>query len=207
MNEDFLLNSLDYNIRSIEEIYNKKDIIVKSNEDILKNITNLEHQIIDLKECKGYYSVAVNEIYEISIKALKDTLDTALQFIIFDRDLTTELVLEDKRGTKTLNIAIMDNETGYEVDIKDGTGMGIATVVSFVLKLYYLINKDSKILILDEKYSNVSVEYTPKFFEFMHKMADEKDFIILMVSHDERFVQYADRIYQVSKGFVTRLTR
>ena len=207
MNEDFLLNSLDYNIRSLEEIYNKKDIIVKSNEDILKSITNLEHQIIDLKECKGYYSVAVNEIYEISIKALKDTLDTALQFIIFDRDLTTELVLEDKRGTKTLNIAIMDNETGYEVDIKDGTGMGIATVVSFVLKLYYLINKDSKILILDEKYSNVSVEYTPKFFEFMHKMADEKDFIILMVSHDERFVQYADRIYQVSKGFVTRLTR
>ena len=207
MNEDFLLNSLDYNIRSLEEIYNKKDIIVKSNEDILKSITNLEHQIIDLKECKGYYSVAVNEINEISIKALKDTLDTALQFIIFDRDLTTELVLEDKRGTKTLNIAIMDNETGYEVDIKDGTGMGIATVVSFVLKLYYLINKDSKILILDEKYSNVSVEYTPKFFEFMHKMADEKDFIILMVSHDERFVQYADRIYQVSKGFVTRLTR
>ena len=203
MSEDFLLNSLDYNIRQLEEYSNKKYIVMKNNEDLLKNISNLENNVLELKECKGFYSIAVNEIYEVSIKALKDTLDTALQFIMYDRDLTTQLVLEDKRGTKTLNITIMDNETGHEVDIKDGTGMGIACIVSFILKLYYLINKNSNILMLDEKYSNVSSEYTPKFFEFMSKTAQDKDFIILMITHDPRFTEYADRVYQVNKGCVS----
>lgn len=204
---DYLIESLDFNIKSLEEIFKKKDLIEKNNIEILKTLAKLENQIIDLKDCKGYYSIAVDEIYETSIKALKDTLDTALQFIIFDRDLSAELILEDKRGTKTLNISIRDNDCDEEIDIKEGTGMGIATIISFVLKLYYLINKDSKILLLDEKYSNVSVEYMPKFFEFMCKMTDEKDFIIIIISHDERFVPYVQQVFQVSKGSVTRLTR
>jgi len=204
---DYLIESLDFNIKSLEEIFKKKDLIEKNNIEILKTLAKLENQIIDLKDCKGYYSIAVNEIYETSIKALKDTLDTALQFIIFDRDLSAELILEDKRGTKTLNISIRDNDCDEEIDIKEGTGMGIATIISFVLKLYYLINKDSKILLLDEKYSNVSVEYMPKFFEFMCKMTDEKDFIIIIISHDERFTPYVQQVFQVSKGSVTRLTR
>ena len=204
---DYLIESLDYTIKSLEELYNKKFTIVRSNDEILKIIARLDNQAVELKECKGYYSLAVNEIYEISIKALKDTLDTALQFVIFDRNLSSELILEDKRGTKTLSISIMDNDYGEDIDIKEGTGMGIATIISFVLKLYYLINKDSKILLLDEKYSNVSVEYMPRFFEFMKKMCDDKEFIMVLVSHDERFAPYADQVFQVSKGSVTRLIR
>ena len=201
----YLIDSLEFNIRSLEELFKKKLFIEKNNEEILKHIASIEYQIIEIKECKGFYSIAVNEIYETSIKALKDTLDTALQYIIFDRSLSAELVLEDKRGTKSLSITIMDNDCGYEVDIKEGTGMGISTIISYVLKLYYLINKDSKVLILDEKYSNVSIEYMPKFFEFMRRMTVEKEFIVVMVSHDNRFTDYVDYIYQVNQGNVVKI--
>ena len=51
-----------------------------------------------------------------------------------------KLELEDKRGAKTLNLALIDNEKGFEVDLKDGVGQGVRTIISFVLKAYYLVN-------------------------------------------------------------------
>lgn len=202
---DYLLESLEYNIRQIEDFSRKKDFIVQNNDKILKSMSNLENKIFELHECKNYYSIAVNEIYEKSIKSLKDTLDTALQFIIHDRDFTSRLLLEDRRGTKTLNISIIDNDEGEEIDLREGTGMGVATIISAILKIFYLLNKDSRILLLDEKYSAVSENYIEKFYDFLRSLCKTKGFTIVLISHDPRQIQYADYIYQISRGVVTKV--
>jgi ABC-type lipoprotein export system ATPase subunit len=84
--------------------------------------------------------------------------------------------------------------------LKDGVGQGVRTIISFILKAYYLINKDSKLLFLDEKYSALSDHYVPRFFEFMKKMADERGMILVLITHDTRFSEYADKTYLVNDG-------
>ena len=55
---------------------------------------------------------------------------------------------------------------------------------------------------LDQKYSALSAQYIPYSMEFLKKFTEERDFIIVMITHDNRFVNYGDKVYIVADGIV-----
>ena len=134
-----------------------------------KEVEQYSERLKFLKGSKELYLKAVDVLYQESIGVLQDTLDTALQYVMNDKDYSIKLELEDKRGTKSLNLALLDNTKGFEVDLKDGVGNGIRAIISFVLKAYYLVNENSRVLLLDEKYSQISAQYVPYFMTFLKK--------------------------------------
>lgn len=197
--------SVKYGIHGIntllEQVPGLEEAKVYTEEQIEESNKNIKF----LEETKEYYVKAVDILYEESIGALKETLNSALRYIIYDKNYNCNLTLDDKRGTKTLELSLVDLDEDFEVDLKDGAGQGIRTIISFILKAYYLINKGSRVLFLDEKYSALSEHYIPRFFEFMKKMADEKNMIIVLITHDNRFMDYADNVYTVNSGNVTQV--
>jgi len=198
-----VIDSINYTINQLEILDKTRKQLELSIKDIEKNIEKINQSLLDSKEEKTYYGKAIDIIYQESIGGLKDTINTALQYVFYDRSLEVELVLEDKRGTKTLDISLNDLDKDiFGLDIKEDEGQGIAAVISSVLKTFYLLNKGSYILLLDEKYSNVSREYVERFFTFLKQLAKEKHFIIVLVTHDDRFNDYASKVYQVSGGNV-----
>lgn len=197
------IDSLEYTIKSCESLFNKEEII-KGNLVALQNeLKEKENYLQFLKGAKEKYTTVVNELYEESIVALKDTLNTALKYIILDKNYSINIILEDKKGSKSLSFLLIDEDNGFEVDLKDGVGQGVRTIISFVLKTYYLLNQNSKILFLDEKYSALSSHYIPRFYEFMKKFCDENDFIIVMISHIDSQIEYADKIYYLNDGVIS----
>lgn len=197
------IDSLEYTIKSCESLFNKEEMI-KGNLIALQNeLKEKEKYLQFLKGAKEKYTTVVNELYEESIVALKDTLNTALKYIIFDKNYSINIILEDKKGSKSLSFLLIDEDNGFEVDLKDGVGQGVRTIISFVLKTYYLLNQNSKVLFLDEKYSALSSHYIPRFYEFMKKFCDENDFIIVMISHIDSQIEYADKIYYLNDGVIT----
>lgn len=196
------IDSVNYCINGIETLLEQESYLRTSLADIRKTLDDLDKNIAFLEETKQYYIKAVDVMYEESIGTLKDTLNTALRYIIFDKNYACNLTLEDKRGTKNLYISLVDLDDNFEVDLKDGVGQGVRTIISFILKAFYLINQDSKLLFLDEKYSALSEHYIPRFFEFMKSMADEKGLIIVIITHDARFMSYADKTYIINDGVV-----
>lgn len=198
-----LLESIDYNIKSVEDLLNKRTYLATLEESTKKELLKIDDTIEFIKESKTYYVKAVDIMYEESIGSLKDTLNTALQYIMFDKNYKVNMILEDKRGGKTLDITLVDLDEDFEVDLKDGVGQGVRTIISFVLKMYYLINKDSKILFLDEKYSALSEHYIPRFFEFASQLLKEKEMTLVMITHDNRFIDYADKTYLINDGHVS----
>lgn len=197
------IDSFNYTIKSCENLFSK-EIVIKENCKLNeKEIKEKENYLKFIKGAKEKYTIAVNELYEESIVALKDTLNIALKYVIFDKNYSANLVLEDKRGTKTLSIFLVDDDDGFEVDLKDGVGQGVRTIISFVLKAYYLLNQNSKVLFLDEKYSALSSHYVPRFYEFMEKFCQEHDFIIVMISHIDSQIEYADKIYYLNDGVIS----
>lgn len=195
-----ILTTLDYNIKTFENMFDNKEMFNNEIAKYERELKELDDRELFLKDSKTLYAQAVDFLYKESIGVLQDTLDTALQFIMFDKNYSIKLELEDTRGTKALNIALVDNDAGFEVDLKDSVGAGLRCIISFVLKMYYLLNEGSKVLFLDEKYSALSAQYVPLFFEFIKRMTEEKDFILVMITHDERFMAYADKIYRINDG-------
>ena len=199
------IDSVKYNISGVETVIDQKDSIKNLLADYTKELSDIESRIEFLSDTKQYYIKAVDLMYEESIGALKDTLNTALQYIMFDKNYACNLTLEDKRGTKNLYISLQDLDEDTEVDMKHGVGQGVRTIISFVLKAFYLINQDSNILFLDEKYSALSIQYIDRFFDFITRFCEDPKhpFIIVLISHDERFMSFAKRTYHLNDGYVS----
>ena len=195
-----VLDSLEYNIHSLEAL-DKKISVLETNKSLLeKKVNDLENNIKLVSDSREYYTKAIDIIYEESLGSLKNTLNMALKYVMYDKNYAVDLKLEDKRGTKSTNISIIDEDTGLSVSVKNGCGQGVRTIISSVLKTYYLLNQNSKILLLDEKYSTLSSSYVQRFFEFLKKLAEEKDMIIVMITHDERFMVYGDKTFMINDG-------
>jgi len=198
-----LIDSLDYTIKSCGNILSKENLLKDNIKTFNKQVEEKKEYLIFLKGAHEKYQIAVNELYEESIASLRDTLNVALKYIMFDKNYSAKLVLDDERGTKSLSLVLVDEDNDFEVDLKDGVGQGVRTIISFVLKSYYLLNQNSKILFLDEKYSALSSHYIPRFYEFMSKFCIEHDFIVVMISHIDSQIEQADRIYYINDGVIT----
>ena len=198
-----ILNSLDYTIKSCSSLLNKEELIKDNISSLEKEIKEKEEYLKFIKTAKEKYQIAINELYEESVVALQETLNVALKYIFYDKNYSAKLEIEDTRGTKTLSISLVDEDDNFEVDLKDGCGQGVRTVISFVLKSYYLLNQNSKVLFLDEKYSALSVHYVPRFFEFIDKFCEDNDFIIAMISHIDNQIEHADKVYYLNDGVIT----
>lgn len=198
-----IIDSLEYTIKSCDNLLSKEDVLREREVEIDTELNKKKEYTIFLKGAKEKYTIAVNELYEESIVALKDTLNTALKYVFFDKNYSANLELEDNRSSKSLSISLVDDDDGFEVDIKDGVGQGVRTVISFVLKSYYLLNQNSKVLFLDEKYSALSAHYVPKFYDFVQRFCEENDFIIVMISHIDNQIERADKVYYINDGVIT----
>jgi hypothetical protein len=201
-----LIDSLEYTIKSSKSLLNKEEIISERNEILKEELQKEKEYLTFIKGAKEKYQVAVNELYEESVVALQDTLNAALKYIMYDKNYSAKLVLEDTRGTKSLSIILVDDDDNFEVDLKDGVGQGVRTIISFVLKSYYLLNQNSKVLFLDEKYSALSAHYVPRFYEFIEKFCEDNDFIIVMISHIDNQIEHADKVYYLNDGVISEET-
>ena len=202
-----LVDSLEYTIKSSQSLLKKEEIIKENNKNLEQQIKEQHEYLTFIKGAKEKYQVAVNELYEESVVALQDTLNAALKYIMYDKNYSAKLMLEDARGTKSLSIILVDEDDGFEIDLKDGVGQGVRTIISFVLKSYYLLNQNSKVLFLDEKYSALSVHYVPRFYEFIEKFCEDNDFIIVMISHVDNQIEHADKVYYLNDGVISEETK
>ena len=198
-----IIDSLEYTIKSCKSLLSKEETLKSSAEQLNNRLKEKEEYLKFIKGAKEKYQVAVNELYEESVVALQDTLNVALKYIIYDKNYSAKLVLDDKRGSKTLSIMLIDEDDGFEVDLKDGVGQGIRTIISFVLKSYYLLNQGSRVLFLDEKYSALSSHYVPRFYDFIEKFCDDNDFIIVMISHIDNQIEHARKVYYINDGVIS----
>ena len=134
------LNKIKYKLESLQkhqiDTNNRLEVLNQQNID-------LNNQLAEVLEEREYYKKAVDIVYERSIKELKDLLNSALATIFTDRDFEIDIELSDKRG-KSLQLKAF--EKGKPVNLKRGTGMGVKTVISAILHMYYLQCKNSKIL-------------------------------------------------------------
>ena len=201
------VNSVNYSISGIETILEQKDAVKSTIIKYEKDLKDSENRVQFLSDTKGFYIKAVDLMYEESIGALKDTLNTALQYIIFDKNYACNLTLEDKRGTKNLYVSLVSVDDNIEVDMKHGVGQGIRAIIGSILKLYYLLNQNSTIALYDEKLSALSESYIPRYFLFLKKLCTERELSIILVCHDPRFFDYADRCYLVNDGNVRLISK
>lgn len=129
-----------------------------------------------------------------------DKLVTAgLRMVFEGEDLRFTTILERFRGKTAVRFKL--TARGIEAPIMEAYGGGVLAIAAVLLRVVAIMVLDMRrILILDESLSMVSRPHIPGASRLLKKLGAELGFAILMVTHQDRFAEYADRHYAAKRA-------
>jgi len=198
-----LLESSNY-IKSRIGIYNNKLSDLSNDIKILSDDINvLSDRLKIIESAKQYYLKVIDKIYMNSISEMESFVNYVLQYVFYDEKYRIKLDISN-RYNKSITFYLIDDEKGLELPLRKGNGNGVKAVVSFILLTYYLIRMKCKYMFLDEAFVNISSAYITRFFGYIQELCHKYNMCIVLITHDQRFIDFADNIYEVRKGEVTK---
>lgn len=196
-----LLDRFNYSIQRLKKLPDNRELIKEQTQNYKKQIQENKDKIVLVQDSRIAYQKAIDIFYEQSIGQLEKLINLGLKQIFFDRSLQIKIELSnEEKKEKSFSFEVIDTVTGEPEDIRDGTGAGVRSVISFIILSYYLMQFNSPYIIADEAYSQISKDYVDGFFQFVHKLCEEENLTFILISHDERFIHYADQIVKVADG-------
>lgn len=197
-----LLDRFTHCIESYKELDDKITHIKKQNKKFKIEIEELKNRITLVQDSRLVFQNTIDEFYKQSIGELENLINLALTKIFFDRRLKIAISLTDGKD-KALSFDLIDCESGLPEDLRDGSGQGVKSIISFMVLTHYLLNFNSPYIFADEQYSQLSEEYIGPFFDFVKELCNRKNLVFVLISHDLRILQYADQMIYVKKGRIT----
>ena len=172
------------------------DELGKEQEALINNKTLLE-------KSKPFIDDLITKFSETSLKRLEDLLTLGVSRIFQDRDYKVEIRVSEKRSSKCAELYLIDS--GHAFLMRDScVAGGILVVVGFLIQAFYVANLDvAKVMFLDEALSNISTQYLDNFFSFVKELSEQIGLTVVLITHDNRFLEYADRLYKVNNGVYT----
>lgn len=194
---DFLKSE---NQKSIDSL--SKDIELKK-EQYDKSI-EIDKQLSDV-----FYNIKILSelISKTNIEQIETFVTGILKTVFFDRDFSFVVEVNEKRDAKNANFFLSETINGetYNTPLKASRlSGGVISVVGFSLQIYFInFFNLSPVVFVDEGFAAISDEYLPYFFSFLKTIKENFGFIIVLITHDERFMAEADKVYLVEDGTFT----
>jgi DNA repair exonuclease SbcCD ATPase subunit len=171
-------------------------------------------EVVELHEKAAHVLTAIGEQrQDAAQRSIEALVSQGLQ-TIFGEELSFHLVPGVRAKTPVVDFVVrsqLDNGTTVDTDVMNARGGGMAAVVGFLLRLVILLlsrNRQDTVLFLDETFAHVSADYLPRLIEFLKDLVAQTGVQIVMVTHDDSFLEAADVVYrlQLVNG-ITKVTR
>ena len=172
--------------------------------DVDNKLVELEADKNTLKLCKPIIDDIINKFSNSLLKKLEELLSLGLKQIFYDRNYSIQIKVIDKYNSKCIELLLNDN--GNLIPIKNSNiAGGILVVIATIIQVFYIINLSNvdKFLFLDEQFSQISAQYINTFMEFIKTLCVKTGLSIVLITHDDKFMKYGDRIYIADKGKFT----
>lgn len=188
------LSNASYNIAQAE-------ITIKQTS---KEVDDITHQMEILAIAKQVVQEMIATFSLERIKKLESIVTKCLQTVFFDKELSFRVDITDSRNKKAVNFFIVeqvcDNEYVFPLTTTAVAG-GILVVTSFILQIYFIkYFKLPPMVFLDEAFSQVSDQYIPYLNQLLSGLKEAYGLIVVLITHDPRFSELAERTYDVNNG-------
>ena len=183
-----------------------------------QNLSLLENQ---LQEAKIEYDSALKDmslledvftamkrlseiVSDRHIRQIESLVSSVLELVFFDKDYRFSIDISEKRDSKSADFYLVETIEGEEYKTLVKTSRmsgGVLSVIGFVLQVYFIqFLRLSPIVFIDEGFAAISDEYLPRWFDFLKRIKENLGFAVILISHDERFIEKADKVYLVKEG-------
>ena len=191
---------------NLELLKNQHKETIKEKENAAKDLANLVKKESQYESAVELMKKIIEGMSQSQITHLENLINSALETIFFDRQYSVELLVTELRNTNNLQIILNEiNDEGQLIKTKlNDNGFGVKSIIGFILQIYFILyHHQYPVLFLDEAFSTLSDQYVPYLKVLMDELAAKYNFIFVLITHDTRFMDIANRTYIVNKGNVT----
>lgn len=187
--------------RRVETSY---DMLLEQEVNLQTKIEDLQKEDVLLEKVSELFKHLLNKyVYEYA-ESFSEIVTEGLQSIYHDQDVGLDIEVEQKRGKVYANFVIVSN--GERGDPLKSFGGGVSSVVSLLMRVLVVLKAGmARYLILDESLASLSEHYVEPCGDFLRKLCAELDVNILLVTHNQDFVDQADTAYLGTAGTNERL--
>jgi DNA repair exonuclease SbcCD ATPase subunit len=182
-------------------LYNKaeasRSLILGETEAKIAVMEQAKKRFTAIEEAQIFLQTVAKATQEKIRYRLEDIVNLALT-AVFGAKYRFEIKFEMKRGQTEASLVLYDGEN--ELDPMEANGGGLADLLSFTLRVALLIiSKNRRILILDEPMKFVSSDLKDSCYAIMTRLSHELSIQIIAVTHEDSFIDKADRVYKVQQ--------
>ena len=198
----------NYKNETLEGYLKDKENLIAKKDEVSQRIEDYENLMFTCK-------MIIEKITFNSKHKLEKFLSYAFQSIFTDRHYVVELNLKEDTKKAGLEITLVEGEKRQE--ITESVGGGIISTLGLLLQIYYIeVYNLNKIMFIDEGLKEVSTgqmvqgkegtNYLANILNFLKWLSQEKQYKFVIVTHDSQVKDFADSIYEVSKGSVKNVS-
>jgi len=192
--------------RQAERLLMYRDLI-RSQIQSEKILIDQNHYTAELNQKSSeIFKTWLEDLLENNVNSISELITSGLQSVIHDQNLIFKINQELKYNRLSMRFSI-DND-GIEGDPLDSFGGGAVAFISFILRLAIMTRMQmGNLLLLDESLASLANYYVPMAGDFMRRLSEETGINILMVTHNDEFVNYAHVSYEGHKDSSLKLNK
>jgi DNA repair exonuclease SbcCD ATPase subunit len=158
------------------------------------------------QRCSEIFKKLLEDSIKQNIDSISELVTQGLDHVVHDQRLSFKIEQEPKYNRISMKFTL--NDDGTEGDPLDSFGGGPAVVISYILRLAMMTRLGmGNLLLLDESMASLANHYIPNAASFMKKLSEQTGINILMVTHNNEFLQRAHTAYKGSKDGCLKLSK
>lgn len=162
----------------------------RNEEVLLELVANLLRRLLDLEVTEG-------------IRSVEKLLTEGLRDIFFDQSLSVRIETEDSRGKIGVSVVTVSKEDDGKIiegQAEEAFGGSVTTLESLLLRIAVIFRRKMRpLLLLDETLAAIADKYVDRAAVFLSTLAERLGLDILLVSHDDAFVNAAKLAYRIER--------
>lgn len=157
-----------------------------------------QHKVGVCEEATKFLAQFADERQAHVIETIQNIASVGLSQV-FDEPI--ELRIEQVARARRIEMDIKVKTGDLETSILDARGGGLAAVAGFLLRVSVLLLTPGarKIIVLDEVFAQLSENYVPRMAQFLSELSHKSGLQVLLVSHQEQFSEYADKVIRIER--------
>jgi DNA repair exonuclease SbcCD ATPase subunit len=183
----------------VDKLRNYRDFISSQISNFESEVSDLEYKSQLYQKCSEMFKKWLEDSIEQNINSISELVTTGLNHVIYDQNLKFKIQQEMKYNRISMKF-ILEDEDGAEGDPLVSFGGGPTVIISYILRLAMMARLGmGNLLLLDESMASLANFYIPNAATFMKKLSEQTGINVLMVTHNNEFLQRAHVAYEAFK--------
>ena len=192
------------NIQKIKELYQQsKGMKIQIEKDLESNKSHLDEMNLRMKrleDAQTFLQKVAQETQEHLKFKIEDIVNLALE-TCFPGEYSFRLNFNISRGKTEAELVFLSQSSDRPIDPMNASGGGVVDIACFALRIasYVLEQGIDNVIVLDEPMKFVSKDLLDSAGEILKVLSTKLGLQIIMVTHENKFIDIADKVFEVKK--------